>query len=107
VFTLPGALGPVALPNPREVYGLLMRAASETLLGVAANPTQLGAEVGATRPVAPLVSPHRRRKPSGSTYDPRRIPGRPSTRLRHRADRHGRHRAFGVLPVSDRLLVAQ
>ena len=46
VFTLPGALGPVALANPRVVYGLLMRAAAETLLEVAANPKHLGAEVG-------------------------------------------------------------
>jgi hypothetical protein len=46
VFTLPGALGPVALCNPRVVYGLLMRAAAETLLEVAANPKHLGAEVG-------------------------------------------------------------
>jgi hypothetical protein len=46
VFTLPNALGPVALANPRVVYGLLMRAAAETLLEVAANPTHLGAEVG-------------------------------------------------------------
>ena len=34
------------LHNPREVYGLLMRAAAETLLEVAANPIHLGAEVG-------------------------------------------------------------
>jgi len=46
VFTLPGALGPVALHNPREVYGLLMRATAETLLEVAADPDHLGAEVG-------------------------------------------------------------
>ena len=46
VFTLPGALGPMALSNPRVVYGLLMRAAAETLLEVAANPKHLGAEVG-------------------------------------------------------------
>jgi ribosomal protein L37AE/L43A len=46
VFTLPGALGPVALGNPRAVYGLLMRAAAKTLLEVAANPKHLGAEVG-------------------------------------------------------------
>jgi hypothetical protein len=46
VFTLPGALGPLALHNPREVYGLLMRAAAETLLEVAADPIHLGAEVG-------------------------------------------------------------
>jgi hypothetical protein len=46
VFTLPSALGPVALANPRVVYGLLMRAAARTLLEVAANPKHLGAEVG-------------------------------------------------------------
>jgi hypothetical protein len=46
VFTLPSALGPVALINPRVVYGLLMRAAAATLLEVAANPKHLGAEVG-------------------------------------------------------------
>ena len=31
VFTLPSDLGPIALHNPRQVYGLLMRAAAETL----------------------------------------------------------------------------
>jgi ribosomal protein L37AE/L43A len=46
VFSLPGALGPVALCNPRAVYGLLMRAAAKTLLEVAANPNHLGAELG-------------------------------------------------------------
>jgi ribosomal protein L37AE/L43A len=46
VFTLPGALGPVAQHNPRVMYGLLMRAAAKTLLEVAANPEHLGAEVG-------------------------------------------------------------
>jgi hypothetical protein len=46
VFTLPGALGPMAHSNPRTVYGLLMRAAAETLLEVAASPKHLGAEVG-------------------------------------------------------------
>jgi hypothetical protein len=46
VFSLPGALGPVALRNPRVVYGLLMRAAAATLLEVTADPKHLGAEVG-------------------------------------------------------------
>jgi ribosomal protein L37AE/L43A len=46
VFSLPGALGPVARCNPRAVYGLLMRAAAATLLEVAADPKHLGAEVG-------------------------------------------------------------
>jgi hypothetical protein len=46
VFTLPHALGPVALHNPREVYGLLMQAAAETLLELAADPQRLGAQIG-------------------------------------------------------------
>ncbi len=46
VFTLPGALDPIALADPREVYGLLMRAAAETLIEVAADPRHLGAEIG-------------------------------------------------------------
>jgi ribosomal protein L37AE/L43A len=46
VFTLPAGLGPVARCNPRCVYGLLMRAAAQTLLEVAADPKHLGAEVG-------------------------------------------------------------
>jgi hypothetical protein len=46
VFSLPGPLGPVARCNPRCLYGLLMRAAANTLLEVAADPKHLGAEVG-------------------------------------------------------------
>jgi hypothetical protein len=46
VFTLPAALGPIALQNPREVYGLLFRAVAETLQQIAADPKHLGAEIG-------------------------------------------------------------
>jgi hypothetical protein len=46
VFTLPQVLAPVALQNPRVVYGLLFQAASRTLLEVAANPRHLGAQIG-------------------------------------------------------------
>jgi hypothetical protein len=46
VFTLPTALGPIALQNPRVVYGLLFRAAAETLQQLAADPEHLGAEIG-------------------------------------------------------------
>jgi hypothetical protein len=46
VFTLPRALDSIALANPRAVYGLLMRAAAETLIEVAADPKHLGAEIG-------------------------------------------------------------
>jgi len=46
VFTLPEILAPVALQNPRVVYGLLFQAASRTLLEAAANPRHLGAQIG-------------------------------------------------------------
>jgi Putative transposase/Transposase zinc-binding domain len=46
VFTLPAALGPIALQNPRVVYDLLFRAAADTLLRIAADPSHLGARIG-------------------------------------------------------------
>jgi hypothetical protein len=45
VFSLPGCLAPLASPNPRVAYGLLMRAAA-TLLEVASDPQHLEAELG-------------------------------------------------------------
>ncbi len=46
VFTMPSELAPLALQNRRVMYGLLMRAAGETLKEVAANPCHLGADIG-------------------------------------------------------------
>ena len=46
VFTLPHVLAPLALQNKALVYGLLFRAAAETLLQIAAEPKHLGAEIG-------------------------------------------------------------
>ena len=46
VFTLPHVLAPLALQNPRVLYGLLFRAAARTLLEIAADPTHLGALIG-------------------------------------------------------------
>ena len=46
VFTLPHVLAPLALQNKALVYGLLIRAAAETLLQIAADPKHLGAEIG-------------------------------------------------------------
>ena len=46
VFTLPGILAPLALQNPKVVYGLLFQAVAATLLEVAANPKQMGARIG-------------------------------------------------------------
>ena len=46
VFTLPQQIGALALQNAREIYSILFRAASETLLTIAADPKRLGAAVG-------------------------------------------------------------
>jgi len=46
VFTLPQQIGGLALQNAREIYNILFRAASETLLTIAADPKRLGAAIG-------------------------------------------------------------
>lgn len=46
IFTLPHDLAPVALQNPRVVYGILFRAVSEALLEMAADSKRLGAKLG-------------------------------------------------------------
>jgi len=46
VFTIPHELAPVALQNRRSLYGILFRAASETLLTLGRDPNHLGAELG-------------------------------------------------------------
>jgi hypothetical protein len=46
IFTLPHALGPLALQNPRPLYGLLFRAVAQTLQDIAGDPQHLGAEIG-------------------------------------------------------------
>ena len=46
VFTLPQPIGELALRNARQIYSILFRAASETLLKVAATPKHLGAAIG-------------------------------------------------------------
>jgi hypothetical protein len=48
VFTLPDELQPLGLKNRRVLYTLLFRAASETLLELAADPRRLGAQIGVT-----------------------------------------------------------
>src|SRR5580692_7329741 len=44
VFTLPNAVGPVALQNPSRIYGALFRAAANSLSELAADAKHLGAE---------------------------------------------------------------
>jgi hypothetical protein len=46
IFTLPHALGPLALHNPRHLYGLLFCTVAATLQDIAGDPKHLGAEIG-------------------------------------------------------------
>ena len=48
VYTLPGKLRDIAWQNKRVVYDLLMKAAAETTLAIAADPKRLGARIGIT-----------------------------------------------------------
>ena len=46
VFTLPEELAHLALQNKRVIYNLLFQSAAQTLLTLAADPKQLGAQIG-------------------------------------------------------------
>lgn len=46
VFTLPDTLNPLALVNPKAMYDLLFKSASEALLELGQDPEHLGAQVG-------------------------------------------------------------
>lgn len=48
VFTLPGPISDVAYANKAIVYDALFKAASETLIRIAADPKHLGARIGVT-----------------------------------------------------------
>jgi hypothetical protein len=48
VFTLPAEVAAIAFQNKAVVYDLLFKAASETMLTIAADPKHLGARIGIT-----------------------------------------------------------
>jgi hypothetical protein len=48
VFTLPAPIADIAYHNKRVVYGILFKAAAETLITIAADPKHLGARIGLT-----------------------------------------------------------
>ena len=48
VFTLPAAIGDIAYQNKTVIYGILFKAAAETLVTIAADPKHLGARIGLT-----------------------------------------------------------
>ncbi len=47
-FTLPAEIAAITFPNKAVVYDLLFKAASETMLTIAADPRHLGARIGIT-----------------------------------------------------------
>lgn len=48
VFTLPAPISDIAYQNKSVIYGLLFKAAAETLLTIARDPRHLGARIGVT-----------------------------------------------------------
>jgi len=48
VFTLPAQIADIAYTNKAVIYDALFKAASETLLTIAADPKHLGAKIGVT-----------------------------------------------------------
>ena len=48
VFTLPAEIAAIAFTNQAVIYDLLFRAASETMMTIAADPRHLGARIGIT-----------------------------------------------------------
>ena len=48
VFTLPAAIADIAYQNKAVIYGILFKAAAETLTTIAADPKHLGARIGIT-----------------------------------------------------------
>ena len=48
VFTLPAEVADIALHNKAVIYDLLFRAASDTMMTIAADPKHLGARIGMT-----------------------------------------------------------
>lgn len=48
VFTLPAEIADITFQNKAMIYDLLFRAASETMLIIAADPKHLGARIGIT-----------------------------------------------------------
>ncbi len=52
VFTLPAPIADIAYQNKAAIYGILFKAAAETLITIAADPKHLGAATTAPRQVS-------------------------------------------------------
>jgi hypothetical protein len=111
VFRLPTALGRIAYQNKVIVYGLLLKAAAETLTVIAADPKYLGAEIGVTavlhtwgenlyhHPHAHCLVPGGGISPDGKRWipcNPRFLPPRVLSRLFRRLVLEGLTAAFNA-----------
>ena len=71
VLTLPSALQHIACQNKKVIYDLLFKAASETMLTIAADPKHLGARIAVTAVLHTWGSASCRRRASGTmTHHP-------------------------------------
>jgi hypothetical protein len=57
VYTLPSQLRDIAYQNKRVAYDLLIKAAADTTLAIAADPKRLGAKIGITAVLHTWASP--------------------------------------------------
>lgn len=79
VFTLPAPIAAIAFQNKAELYGLLFRAAAETLVTIAGDPKHLGARIGFTsawgsamthHPHLHIIAPGGGLSPNGARWIP-------------------------------------
>ena len=59
LFSLPKRIADIAYHNKAVIYGILFKAAAETLLTIAADPEHLGARIGITAVLHTWVQPSR------------------------------------------------
>ena len=55
VFTLPAPIADIAYHNKAVIYGILFKAAAETLITIAADPKHLGAHIGLTAVLSAII----------------------------------------------------
>jgi hypothetical protein len=78
-FALPAVIGAMAYQNKAKIYGLPLKAASETLMTIAADRNHLGADIGVIAVLHTWGQNLQHHLRSGTTFGP---PGSPENRHR-------------------------